>query len=89
MSLAEDYLIHSYIYYELNDEVITDYEFDLLCSQLKKKFSTLKYKHKDLIDEDSLAAGTGHHLRGKFPEEIKKKAEKLLRDVHKRKTTNT
>lgn len=37
-------IVHSYIYYELNDNVISDREYDDLC----KKLVALKNEHPDL-----------------------------------------
>ena len=40
-----DYLIHCYLYYELNNPVIYDHDFDLLCKEILEKWDTLTHPH--------------------------------------------
>ena len=61
--LVPYYLMHSYIYYELNDSIITDYEYDELCKELKDKWEDIKHYHKHLVDVTALGAGTGYQVK--------------------------
>ena len=56
------YLVHSYLYYILDDPVITDDEYDTLCKELLDKFDTLQHPHKHLTTKESLLAGPGYHI---------------------------
>lgn len=75
---VEQYLVHSYIYYELDDQLITDWSYDMLCRWMYVNFDALEHPHLGLVDKDALAAGTGHHLMGKFPEDIKQLAAEMM-----------
>ena len=75
---VENYLLHSYIYYELFDSKITDAEFDALCAWMLENYDTLEHEHKDLVTKDALKAGTGHHLVRKFPEDIQEMGQKMI-----------
>ena len=66
------YLIHSYLYYKLNEPVISDTEYDMLCKELLNS----GVEHP-LISKEDLAAGTGYSI-AEYPSEIIKEAEKLL-----------
>ena len=46
---VERYLIHSYIYYRLSDNIISDHEFDELCSFINKNWDYLSNSNKELI----------------------------------------
>lgn len=66
--LCRLYLIHSYLYYVLDNSVITDESFDCICKELLKRFKGLKNEklgdidlHK-FITIDNLEAGTGYSL---------------------------
>ena len=61
--LVPYYLMHSYLYYEINDSIITDYEYDEICRELKDKWDNITHYHKHLIDVDALGAGTGYQIK--------------------------
>ena len=61
--LVPYYLMHSYIYYQLHDSIIKDYEYDEMCKQLKDKWESIKHYHKNLVDTNALGAGTGYQLK--------------------------
>ena len=61
--LVPYYLMLSYLYYEKNDPLIDDGEFDKLCKTLLDKFDSIKHMHKSLINKSALAAGTGYDLK--------------------------
>ena len=61
--LVPYYLMHSYLYYELNEPIISDAEYDELCRELKDKWDSVEHFHKHLIDVNSLGAGTGYQLK--------------------------
>ena len=54
--LVPYYLMHSYLYYEINDSIITDYEYDEI-------WDSITHYHKHLIDVDALGAGTGYQIK--------------------------
>jgi len=61
--LVPYYLMHSFIYYEINDSIITDYEYDEICRELKDKWDDVTHYHKHLIDVNALGAGTGYQVK--------------------------
>lgn len=60
--LVPYYLMHSYLYYVMNEPIISDMEYDELCKELKDKWDSVEHYHKHLIDKQSLGAGTGYQL---------------------------
>lgn len=74
--LVPYYLMHSYLYYVMNDPIIEDIEYDELCRELKEKWDSVEHYHKHLIDKQSLGAGTGYQLQ--YNERIKLGAVALL-----------
>ena len=60
--LVSYYLMHSYLYYVMNEPIISDMEYDELCKELKDKWDSVEHYHKHLIDKQSLGAGTGYQL---------------------------
>ena len=74
--LVPYYLMHSYLYYVMNDPIIEDIEYDELCRELKEKWDSVEHYHKHLVDKQSLGAGTGYQLQ--YNERIKLGAVALL-----------
>ena len=80
--LVPYYLIHSYLYYEKDEPIITDVEYDLICKTLEEKWDQVKHRHKKLINKSSLNAGTGYYIK-KYPEIVKGAAESLKKEMNK------
>ncbi len=79
----KEYLIHSYLYYVMNESVISDAEYDTLCRQLEANFATYQSIWKKYISLNDLKAGTGYNLfvdesGYKYPKEIIEAAETRL-----------
>jgi len=74
---VRQYLIHSYLYYELNESVISDHEYDQLCVELLKS----DVDHP-LVDKGNLEAGTGYNIKD-YPKDIIEEAKKLLKSAPK------
>lgn len=76
--LRAQMLIHSYIYYELDDSIITDDEWQRRANRLARLQA--KYGSKIDFHDDQFAewdGTTGHHL--KFDNWVRGKAYELLR----------
>ena len=71
MSLVSDYLIHSYLYYELDTSIISDEEFNHICKQLLSQLP-VTHIHAHLVDPESLKASTGFGIS--FPSVVKDSA---------------
>ena len=56
------YLMSCFLYYELDLNVLSDYEFNILCKRLINEYNTITHMHKKLIDVDELKASTGYTL---------------------------
>lgn len=58
----------AYAYYELDNPLMTDAQFDKLGVWLLKHYDDIEHPHKDLITKDDLKAGS---YLGKYPEMVK------------------
>lgn len=58
MNLLTAYLIHSYLYYELDTSLISDSEFDDICKSLLTNFPN-DHIHANLVTLEALKASTG------------------------------
>ena len=67
------YMMSSYLYYEKDKQVLTDSMFDNICKKILKTWDTIDHPHKELIDKESLEAGTGYYI--KYTNMIKHAAE--------------
>ena len=56
------YLVHSYLYYKLDCNIIPDEQFDLICKKLLSEWDTITHKHKKYINKESLEAGSGFDI---------------------------
>ncbi len=79
VELREKLMIHSYLYYILGGQGISDQEFDLCCNDLvklhKQYGNTVNYC--DELFED-FNGSTGMGLTYGIPQELKDKAEAML-----------
>lgn len=57
------YLVHSYIYYQLDDNIITDAQYDEICKKILKHWDDIKHPHKVYINKESLVAGSGFDIK--------------------------
>jgi len=60
--------MYSYAYYQENESLITDTEYDDICNQLIEKWDTITHWHKRLLNLESLKAGTGYDI--KYPDRV-------------------
>lgn len=56
-------LILSYCYYHFDTSLVEDTVYDSLCKNLLDNWDNIQHRHKHLIDEGSLRAGTLYHLK--------------------------
>ena len=56
------YLMSSYLYYELDKNVLSDSQFDYLCKKILDNWDNINHMHKHLIDKDNLKSGSGYGL---------------------------
>ena len=61
--LVPYYLMHSYIYYQMGESIISDYDYDDMCTELRDKWESITHYHKHLVDVTALGAGTGYQLK--------------------------
>ncbi len=71
--LFERYVKHSYRYYQLDDAVISDQEFDAICRELLPIFDKVTHPDRHLTDEAALSCGTGYQMTYKWPEWAKER----------------
>lgn len=70
-----DYLIHCYLYYELDTPIIYDYDFDKLCQDILNKWDSINHSYKDFVSQDDLKAGTGYSIQ-RYPRAIVEEAKR-------------
>ena len=68
-ALVSWFMIGSYAYYDLNKNVMTDYDFDFLVMRLKEEWDNINHPHKELITLTNLNAGSGYDID--FPSIVK------------------
>ena len=61
--LVPIYLMSSYLYYEQDKSVLSDTDYDTLCLRLTQEWDDIEHVHKNLLDLDSLQAGTGYDVK--------------------------
>lgn len=71
-------MIHSYLYYVLDETLISDGEFNQMCQQLILDWDKLEHPHKHLVTLEDLKASTGAFI--KFPKMVEGAAYQVLRD---------
>jgi len=73
------YLLAAYVYYELDDPILTDGFFDQLCRQLEFCWDMVEHRHKSLVRQEDLPAGTCLADFNTFPLLIRDTATRLVR----------
>ena len=66
--LVPYYLMFSYAYYQENESLIEDTEYDQICQDLITNRDDITHWHKALLNLESLKAGTGYDI--KYPERV-------------------
>jgi hypothetical protein len=75
--LLTHYLIHSVLYYELDESILTDQEFDELHEMLLTYWDQIEHPHKKLIDIELLnSSSSGFYIE--FPSMARGAARWLL-----------
>ena len=87
------YLMASYLYYHLDESLITDGDYDALAKLLLENYDVIEHRHKYLISKEDLRAGSCFIREDEFPEITKSTALHLLaikqeQEKKKRKTKN-
>ena len=77
--LVPFYLINSYLYYQLDTNVIHDGDYDKICQRLDKDWDSISHPHKCLINRGDLSMTTCLTNYEAFPEIVKNAAFNLLR----------
>ena len=62
------YMMCAYAYYEEDDPLISDYQFDMLAKYILQNYDKINHHHKHLVTKEDLEAGT---YLGKYPERVK------------------
>ena len=76
--LVPYYLMYSYAYYQENESLITDSEYDQICQDLITNWHDITHWHKPLLNLESLKAGTGYDI--KYPNRVVTAALSLIKE---------
>ena len=81
--LVPYYLMFSYAYYQENESLIEDAEYDQICQDLITNWNDITHWHKPLLNLESLKAGTGYDI--KYPDRVIYAALALIKEdkLHK------
>jgi hypothetical protein len=77
--LVRQFLVHSYLYYELNENVVDDHGYDSICTQLyelMQEFPDMEVPHIELARELD-KSGSGYYIE-EYPPNIRTTALRLL-----------
>ena len=77
--LVPYYLMFSYAYYQENESLIPDAEYDQICQDLITNWNDITHWHKRLLNLESLKAGTGYDI--KYPERVVNAALALIKKI--------
>lgn len=77
--LVTFYLINSYIYYQLDANIIHDSDYDKICQRLDKDWDLIYHPHKHHIKRDDLSMTTCLTNYETFPTIVKVAANNMLR----------
>ena len=75
--LVPYYLMYSYAYYQENESLIEDSEYDQICQDLITNWNNITHWHKPLLSLESLKAGTGYDI--KYPPRVVDAAIALIK----------
>lgn len=79
------YAAHSYLYYEKDESIISDREFDALCKFLLENYEWIKpFDLNDYLDRGSLEAGSGFAIASKVCGQTKDYALDLVKENKKK-----
>ena len=76
--LVPYYLMFSYAYYQENESLIPDTEYDQICQDLITNWNDITHWHKRLLNLESLKAGTGYDI--KYPNRVVSAALSLIKE---------
>ena len=78
--LVRQFLVHSFLYYQLDESIIGDHNYDQICIQLKEAVNGQdKYLHQNIIEKSLGAEGSGFSIHKKdYPPQIISAAFHLL-----------
>ena len=71
------YLMTSYLYYEKDESIVSDGDYDWMCKELLERWEEISHWHKKFIDRDGLSAGSGYAIT-KYPNRVKGAAMAVL-----------
>ena len=67
----------AYAYYELDQPLISDTEFDMLAKEILDNWDNIEHMHKYLLTKDMLVAGT---YLGEYPNMVKGAVGNYIRE---------
>lgn len=81
--LLTHYLVASYGYYILAENVMEDVDYDVLCKRLLGVFDTFDHPHKHLTNKERLQEGTCYHLRmEEYPPQVRHGISTYVRNLN-------
>jgi len=75
------YLVHSYIYYQLDNSVISDGDYDSMAKYILEHWDDLEHPHKHLISKEALSAGTMLLRDDEYPTIVKDTARMVKKGL--------
>ena len=78
-----NYMVASFLYYQMNRSVISDHDFDRLCREIDAGWDDFEHEHKHLVDRGQLSATTGFAIKY-YPLRVRSAASDMLARFHER-----
>lgn len=76
------WLVHAFLYYRMNNPIISDKDFDTLTNWLKMSWQHITHQHKHLVTMEDLNAGSGYAVN--FPLMVEHSAYHVLREIEQK-----
>ena len=80
--LISYYMMSSYLYYKKDKNVLSDGDYDKMCTRILTEWKDIKHQHKRRVNRKSLGAGTGYQIKN-YPTIVMSAAEGWYQDWRK------
>ena len=68
-AMMQLYMISSYVYYQVLDNIMSDEAYDYLCKRMLDKWDEIEHEHKRFVSREDLKAGTGYAIKD-YPDRV-------------------
>jgi len=80
--LISYYMMSSYLYYQKDQSVLSDPDFDDMCKRILSEWKSITHQHKCRVSRKALEAGTGYSIK-RYPTIVMSAAERWYEEWQK------